>query len=68
MAVVYKVDHFSSNAHWVYKTYYLFLVHKITLFTVGIEPTKAVIFFLVNIKPTRSCETSKNITVHFTAW
>ena len=43
-------------------------VYKFTLFIVRIEPIKAVIFFLVNIKPTRFCETSKNVTIHLVAW
>ena len=46
----------------------LFLVHETTLPAVRIEPRKAVISLLVNIKPTRSCGTSKNVTVHMTTW
>ena len=44
------------------------LVHETTLSTVRIEPIKAVTSLLVNIKSTRSCETSKNVTVYLAAW
>ena len=43
-------------------------VHKVTLSAMRIEPTKAVISLLVNIKPTRSCRISKNVTVYLAAW
>ena len=42
-------------------------VHETTLPAVRIEPTKAVTSLLVNIKPTRSRKTSKNVTVHLAA-
>ena len=45
----------------------LFLVHKTTLLAVHIEPTKAVISFLINIKPTRSYSPSKNVIVYLAA-
>ena len=43
-------------------------VYEITLPAVRIEPIKAVTSLLVNIKLTRSRETSKNITVYLAAW
>ena len=46
----------------------LSLVYEITFPAVRIEPTKAVISLLVNIKPTRFRGTSKNVTVHLAAW
>ena len=42
-------------------------VHKTTLFVVWIEPAKAVTSFVVNIKPTQSCKTFKNIMIHLAA-
>ena len=44
------------------------VVHKVTLFAMRIEPTKAVTSLLVNIKPTRSRRISKNFTVYLAAW
>ena len=44
------------------------LVYEATFFAVRTELTMAVTSLLVNVKPTRSCETSKNVTVHLTAW
>ena len=38
-----------------------------TLFAIRIKSTKAVTSLLVNIKPIRSYETSKNITVYLAA-
>ena len=64
---VHKVGHSPCNAHQACQIYYLSSVYETTLPTVRIEPTKADTSFLVNIKPTRSRETSKNVTVHLTA-
>ena len=58
----------SPDEHQAYETYYPTSVHEITLPAMRIEPTKAVTSFLVNIKSTRSCGTSKNATVYLAAW
>ena len=42
MAVMHKIDHSPCNMHWAYKTYYIFLMHEITLPAIRIQPTKAV--------------------------
>ena len=44
------------------------LMYKITISAVRIEPTKAVTSLLMNIKPIRSCKTSKNFMVYLAAW
>ena len=58
MAIVYKMTFF------VVHKFIVLAMHKITLPTMRIELTKAVTFFLMNIKPSRSRKTSKNITVY----
>ena len=62
MALVYKVI-----LSMVHKSTVL-TVHKITLFAMRIELTKAMISFLINIKLIQSCETFKNFTAYLTAW
>ena len=43
-----------------------FAIYKTTFFVMRIKFTKAVIFFLLNIKPRQSYKTSKNITIYLT--
>ena len=35
MVLMHKVCHSSCNAHWAYKTYYLFLMYKVGHFLYG---------------------------------